>query len=481
MANIEVVRALAQLMVKLGLITMEQMQDALADAGAAAEPEEFCLVCERKGLITPYQTSKLLKGDTEGYFLGGYRLLYKIASGSFGRVFRADDPETGRVVAIKVLRRRWSDNDHVIELFEREGKLGQTLQHPNIVEILHVSHDPVTNQFFIVMEFVEGGNLRELQQTRNNKKFDPADALRIMEECAAGLAFAYAKGITHRDIKLTNVLISSSGVAKLVDFGLAGLFASGAFGRLDDSKLDRTVDYAGLELTTGTKRGDTRSDIYFLGCVLYELLTGRPPLDMTKDKNARMQKYRFLQVKPMSRDEVQGPGSLFNLVETMMALDPRQRYQTPSQLHEAIREVRRDVEGSKETSRANAASSARSVFVVEKDERLQDAVRDKLKELGYRVLIAADPARAIDRFRQQPFDALVVDAGTTGEEGLLVFERLMKEAERKQLTCAGILVLSDDQADWAGKIDPHPSAVTMVRPITLKQLHKKLQDLVPPR
>src|SRR5207249_2695156 len=138
----------------------------------------------------PYQTSKLLKGDTEGYFLGGYRLLYKIASGSFGRVFRADEPETGRVVAIKVLRRRWSDNDHVIELFEREGKLGQTLQHPNIVEILNVSHDPITNQFFIVMEFVEGGNLRELQQTRN-KKFDPAEALRIMEECAAGLAFAY--------------------------------------------------------------------------------------------------------------------------------------------------------------------------------------------------------------------------------------------------------------------------------------------------
>ena len=475
--NVELVRALAQLMVKLGLITNEQMQESLAEVGPATTPEEYCRICERKAFITPYQTSKLLKGDTEGFFLGGYRLLYKIASGSFGRVFRADDPQSGRVVAIKVLRHRWSERPNVIELFEREGKLGQTLQHPNIVEILNVSHDPITNQYFIVMEFVEGGNLREIQQAR--QLFDPAEALRIMEECAVGMSYAYAKGITHRDIKLTNVLISSSGVAKLVDFGLAGMFAAAGFGRLEDAKLDRTVDYAGLELATGVKRGDTRSDIYFLGCVLYELLTGRPPLEMTKDKNARMQRHRFVQVTPMARDELKAPPSLFNLVETMMALEPRQRYQTPSQLLEAIREVRRELEPKRET-RAGGANT-RSVFVVEKDERLQETVRDKLKELGYRVFLAADPARAIDRFKQQPYDALVIDAGTTGEDGLLVFERLMDEAQRRSLSCAGILVLSDEQADWADRIEARPSVVTMIRPVTLKQLHKTLQDLVPPR
>ena len=90
----------------------------------------------------------------------------KISSGSFGRVFRADDPRTGRVVAVKVLRRRWSEDQDKIDLFIREGKVGLTLKHPNIVEILAVNQDAATRQYYIVMEFVEGGNLREILQIR---------------------------------------------------------------------------------------------------------------------------------------------------------------------------------------------------------------------------------------------------------------------------------------------------------------------------
>jgi serine/threonine protein kinase len=478
----ESIRDLSNRIVKLGLVTLPQMQEVLEEVGpTATDLEELLRVLERKSLLTPYQSSKLLKGDTDGFFLGGYRLLYKIASGSFGRVFRADDPQTGRIVAIKVLRRRWSEDAHAIGLFEREGKLGQTLQHPNIVEILTVSHDAATGQYFIVMEFVEGGNLREILLTR--QKFDPAEALRIMEEAATGLSYAYSKGITHRDMKLTNVLISSSGVAKLVDFGLAGLFST-SFGRREDGQVDRTVDYAGLEKTTGVKHGDVRSDIYFLGCVLYEMLTGRSPIAMTKDKYQRMQKHRFADVTPMARDEVNGPSSLFQLVETMMALDPAQRYQTPSQLLEAIRNVRRDLEEGKDSGAEKPAGAKqagqRSVFVVERKERLQDALRHKLKEIGYRVLLSADPVRALDRFRQQPFDALVVDAGTTGEEGMLIFDKLLAEADRKTLSCAGILILTREQADWARKISARPRTVVLISP-TIRTLHHQLQELVPPQ
>src|SRR5262245_45358325 len=136
--------SVSQQAIRLGLLTPDQVQEAWDELGERpADPEPFLQAMERKGYISPWQSSKLLKGDTDGYFLGGYRLLYKIASGSFGRVYRAEDPATGRVVAIKVLRRRWSGDPHAIELFEREGKLGISLRHPHIAEILTGTQDPV--------------------------------------------------------------------------------------------------------------------------------------------------------------------------------------------------------------------------------------------------------------------------------------------------------------------------------------------------
>src|SRR5262249_5316509 len=180
---------------------------------------------ERRGLMTNFQTSKVLKGDNEGFFLGGYRIRYKIKSGSFGRVFRADDPRTGRAVAIKVLRRRWSEDQQRIDLFIREGRMGLTLKHPNIVEVLAINQDPITRQYYIIMEFVEGGDLRQFMQARK-EKLSSAESLKLLQDMAEGLAYAYSRGLTHRDIKLTNILISSTKEAKLVDFGLAQMFAS---------------------------------------------------------------------------------------------------------------------------------------------------------------------------------------------------------------------------------------------------------------
>jgi serine/threonine protein kinase len=429
-------------------------------------------VIERKGLLTNYQTSKVLKGDDDGFFYGGFRILYKISSGSFGRVFRADDPNTGRVVAVKVLRRRWSEDRVRIDSFIREGRVGLTLKHPNIVEVLAISQEMTSGQYYIVMEFVEGGNLREILEIR--KTLTPAESLRIMEDAAAGLAYAYSRGVTHRDVKLTNILVSSTGEAKLVDFGLANLFA--AIGT-EKEQVDRTVDYAGLEKATGVKHGDVRSDIFFLGCVLYEMLLGKAPLEMTRDRHARMRPQRFQDVKTLRPGEIKAPPSLFALCETALAFDPRRRYQTPSQLLDAVKAARRDL-GSGPGGSGNGKPVARSVFVVESHEGLQEALREKLKELGYRVFLASDPTRALDRFRQQPYDALIMDVETAGEEGLLVFDRVLGEAQSKGLTCAGIVILGQDQADWASRVPTRSSVDVMVRPVGFKALRYRLRDLL---
>jgi len=464
--------AVADLAVRVGLMTPDQVQEGWEELGKrGGDPFPFLRIMERKGYLTPLQTGKLLKQEKDGYFLGGFRLLYKIASGSFGRVYRADDPRSGRVVAIKVLRRKWSEDKHNIELFEREGRVGMTLRHPNIVEILAVNRDGASRQYFIVMEFVEGGNLRDFLTIR--KKLEPAETLRILEDVTAGLNHALTQGLTHRDMKLTNVLISSQGVAKLVDFGLAGVYAKGHKDR-EDVNVDRTVDYAGLEKTTNVAPGDTRSDLFFLGCVAYQLLTGRSPLDMCKNPRDRMQPERFTNIPPIAVEEVNGPHSVIRLVETMMSLNPLERFQSPSQLLEAIREVRRGFEG--KTSPDGKKNGPRTLFLAEKDERLQDVLRDKLKEAGFRVLIAADPVRALDRFRQQPFDVLIVDAGTTGENGMLIFERIMNDADRQKEALQGILMLSEEQSKWVNKVVARPNVEVMVQPIKLKQLLRKIQE-----
>jgi tRNA A-37 threonylcarbamoyl transferase component Bud32 len=459
-----------QQILKLGLVGEGQLAEIHEEIGEGADLSLLISALERKSYLTPWQRGKVLKGDFDGFFLGGYRILYKISSGSFGRVFRAEDPRDGRVVAIKILRRRWSEDQQRIDLFIREGKVGLTLKQPNIVEVLAISRDASTGQYYIVMEFIEGGNLREILAIR--KKLTVAESLRIIEDAAGGLAYAYARGMTHRDIKLTNLLISSTGEAKLVDFGLAQFFAS--FAR-EEEKVDRTVDYAGLERATAVKFGDVRSDIYFLGCVLYECLTGRSPLVMTRDKHARMRKERFEQVQPIHPEEIEGPSTVLALVETMMALDPRQRYQTPAQLLDAIRAMRREVDSK---SGRGGRPLARTVFVVESDDHLQDLLRDGLKGEGYRVLMAGDPLRALDRFRQQPFDGLIVDARTTGEEGLVVFENVLDEAVRKNRPCAALLLLKEDQASWEARVPQAPHVAVIVQEVKYNKLLRKLKQLM---
>src|SRR5581483_3031208 len=123
---------------KLGLVNQNQLAEVHDEIGPAPSLQNLIAALERKGYLTPWQRGKVLKGDIDGYILGGYKLLYKIQSGSFGRVYRAVDPRDGRVVAVKVLRRRWSDNEQRIEMFVREGKVGLNLKHPNLVEVLAI-------------------------------------------------------------------------------------------------------------------------------------------------------------------------------------------------------------------------------------------------------------------------------------------------------------------------------------------------------
>jgi serine/threonine protein kinase len=467
---------IAQLALRLNLLSEEQVRECWFELDSkTAPPAELLGVMERKGYITPFQGSKLLKGDIDGFFLGGYRLLYKIAAGTFGRVYRGDNPRTGEIVAIKVLRKRWLDNAQKIELFEREGRMGLTLRHPNIVSILAVNRDPATGAYYIVMEFVEGGNLRDILKIRG--KLSPTDALRILEEAANGLAHAYAKGMTHRDVKPSNILISAQdGVSKLVDFGLAELH--GTMAEEDDTTVDQSVDYAGLEQATGCKPGDVRSDVYFLGCTLFQMLTGEPLLSVTKDLRARKHKMRFDVAHAINRDDPNIPHQVHTLLTHMVALEPTERYQAPAKLLEAIRNVRAELEG--EAVLANGPSGPKTVYVVEPHEKFQDILRERLKRAGYRVFMSKDATLALKRFQQEPYLALLVNVETAGPESLEPFETVMREADSMRLPCAGILIIGAKQGAVAEEVKPRSRVAILRQPgVTTKHIVDKLLELVP--
>jgi len=465
---------LVQLALRLNLITDEQSREARADLDPGSDtPESLLRILERKAYLSPWQGAKLLKGDTDGYCLGGYRLLYRIAAGTFGRVYRADNPHTGEIVAIKVLRRKWSNDVHKVELFEREGKVGLTMRHPNIVRILAVSKDPATAQHYIVMEFVEGGNLRDILTIR--KKLDPLEGLRILDEAANGLAYAFSKGLSHRDIKLTNILLSTSGEAKLVDFGLAEI--TGPATGEDELNVDRTVDYAGLEKATGQKAGDIRSDIYFLGCTFYEMISGVPLLSVTKDSKARMMKHRFAVTSNLRKDDPDLKGPIYPLLCRMTAFNPAERFQNPTQLVEAIRHTRAELTGEPRLDRLPAGPQ--TVFVIEHHQKLQDAFRDKLKGMGYRVLISIDATRASERYMQQPFQAFVVDVGTAGEDGLHAMNKVMGEAGLQSLPCVGILIFNEEQEDLFKRAESIRDTVRLMRPVNMKQITNVLRERIP--
>lgn len=474
---------LAQRVTELRLVSSEQVEAALQTLPPDCAGEEFLRALERRGLLTALQIDKLRRGDTLGYFLGGYALKYKIAAGTFGRVFRAEDPSNGQAVAIKVLRRRWTQDKNIVELFVREACLGMSLKHPNIVQTLMVDHDKATDQHFMVMEFVEGGNLRDMLAIR--KRFTVGETLRLLEDMASGLAYAYSRGITHRDLKPSNVLLSAQGTAKLVDFGLAQIFGfdESLLNEEDRLQVQRTLDYAGLERATQAPPNDTRSDIFFLGCIAYEMLTGRPALQPTRQRHLRASKERFLNIPQLQPEEVQGYMPLVHLVRSMMALDPQVRPQTPQQLLDQIRHVRSQLGKSESSNPGRLAQESPTVtiFVVERHERLQEIIRGKLKKLGYRVLLSALPERAQERFSQQPFQGLIVDVGSIGREGADVLCRLVEQSQEKHIPLTAIAILSEDQEDYAARLAEQPTITVLRRPLNLGDLVRTLTQVLPPK
>ena len=428
---------------------------------------------EAAHVLTPYQVTKLNKRDLDGLLLGKFKLLYRNASGSFARVFRGCSVNDGRMVGIKVLRSRWAEDPRKVILFKREGELGKRLKHKNIVPIYEVGSEG--NQHYLTMEFVEGGNLRELLKARG--KFSAFEATRYVLDISQGLDYALGTGVTHRDLKLTNVLLSAQGVAKLVDFGLAGQDASS---RSIDEEVDRAVEYSTLEMGTGAPDNDPRSDLFFLGTIYYELLTGKHPYPPTKSKDERRQFSRYRDIQPIREVDPSLPPAVTKIVDKLLRISPSERYQTPAAVATDLRAVL--------LSLAPATSNDDSVVVpipkqfsptvlcVEDRVRQQDSLREYFSKHGYRVLLLRDFDRALTRLRSDPPKGLVLMGETLGNDAKLLFDKAVSTC--RPSGTAVVLVLSKGQTDLKETVaDSDVSRVLYEHPVTLRSIRKALEDV----
>jgi len=475
----------AQRAFDLNLIDERQLQEVWGQIGTQQITGEQCQqLLLRREFLTNYQATLLLRGETTGYFYGDYKVLYLIGTGTFARVYRSCHRSTGEIVAVKVLRRRFSDNKEEADRFYREGQMGATLKHPNIVPIMEVHAEKGLH--YLVMKFVEGRNLREFIKIR--KKFDPWQATRLVADMAAGLGYAFARGICHRDLKMSNVIVSSKGQAMLLDFGLAGGGGGDKQSNDDAMQNPRTIDYAGLERATGVRKDDQRSDIYFMGCIYYHMLTGTPPIYETRDKIQRLSRSRFVDVVPITKADPTLPKSISQIVARAMELNVEDRYQTPGEMLAELKAALRK-QGEAEAAQSGdatgrTAASApeppkRALMFVESNVSLQDVLRERLKNNGFRVLVTADPERALSRFTEsnRAADCVIFSTGELGEAALTAFNRFAEMPHTAEIPA--ILLLGEHHAAWKkqAKLAAHRVAISM--PIKLRQLRETLAKLVP--
>lgn len=248
---------------------------------------------------------------------GRYRVLERIGSGGMAEVFCAEDLQLGRRVAVKVLHRRFAEDPGFVERFRLEASSAAGLSHPNIVSVYDRGEWDGT--FYIAMEYLGGRTLKEIVEQEG--PLAPARAVGYARQILAAAGFAHSRSIIHRDLKPQNVIVAPDGSLKVTDFGIA---KAGGAGVTETGSMVGTAQYVAPEQAEG-KAVSAPSDLYSVGVILYELLTGRVPFD---GESAIAIALKHTQEAPVPPSQLQPgiPPALERVVLTAMAKLPEQRY-----------------------------------------------------------------------------------------------------------------------------------------------------------
>src|ERR671936_3071228 len=265
-------------------------------------------------------------------FHGRYKILRKLGAGGMANVYLAEDQTLGRRVAIKILNERHANDDQFVERFRREAQNAAALAHPNIVSIY--DRGEAEGTYYIAMEYLEGRSLKELILSRGPAPVSVA--IDYARQILSALRFAHRNGIVHRDIKPHNVLVDGEGRLKVTDFGIA---RAGASQMTEEGSIIGTAQYLSPEQAKDAPVDQT-SDIYSLGIVLYELLTGEVPFKGDTPVEIAM-KHLSTVPEPPSAKRSDIPHDLDLVVMRALAKDPGDRYTSAEEMDADLERVAR--------------------------------------------------------------------------------------------------------------------------------------------
>ena len=289
--------------------------------------------------------------DLTGRVLAHYKIIKQLGAGGMGEVYLAEDVRLERTVALKILPAEVSQNQERMRRFVREAKAASAIDHPNIVHVYEISE--AEGIHFIAMQYVEG---QTLQNQINGRSLPVQQLIQTMMQISGAIAEAHTRGIIHRDLKPGNIMISNKGHVKILDFGLARIDRTtttegsevATMSRTESGVVMGTVAYMSPEQALG-KGLDHRSDIFSMGVVFYEMITGQKPFSGNTPTET-IDKIVHSQPESIFRMNYNAPQSLELIVRKCLEKDPDRRYQSASEILIDLKNLKRDLDSSESKS-----------------------------------------------------------------------------------------------------------------------------------
>ena len=310
-----------------GLCTDKELQQSLEElkSRSTADPAILKDLMVELGYITESQAERLGTGIKESkaaaHQIPGYKIVGKLGAGAMAVVYKARQLSLNRMVAIKILPKRFTENPEYVERFYKEGQAAGKLNHPNIVQAIDVGE--AGGYHYFVMEYVEGKTIAD--DLSAGKVFEETEALDMIIQVASALGHAHTLSLIHRDVKPKNIMINNHGAIKLADMGLARATTDIEAAQSEAGKAYGTPYYIAPEQIRGKIDIDGRADIYGLGATLYHMLTGRVPF-MADDSADVMRKHLKEKLIPPDHINTLLSAGVSEVIEIMMAKKKENRY-----------------------------------------------------------------------------------------------------------------------------------------------------------